>query len=645
MCGIAGLIDRRRPHTSDRLAEITTAMIASLAHRGPDGQDIWVDPEAGVGFGHRRLAIVDLSPTGRQPMRSSGGRYVATYNGEIYNYLELRAELEQAGARWRGTSDTEVMLAGFEHWGVAPTLARMVGMFAIALWDTKTRDVWLIRDRLGVKPLYYAHSGESLAFGSELKALRTLPERNWTLDRDALAGYMRFGYVPAPASIYAEARKLPAGHFMHWRPGAAPSIEPYWSARDAAVRGHAQWSQPVDARESTDRLEALLKDAVAKRMIADVPLGAFLSGGIDSSLVVALMQVQSSKPVRSFTIGFSEDGYDEARHAKAVAAHLGTDHTELYVEPRHALDLVPRLSHWYDEPFSDSSQIPTYLVSEMTRRHVTVALSGDGGDEHFAGYNRYVWAQELWRRIARTPAPLRAFGAAALGAVPRGIFDFTADLLPQRYRPARPAEKAAKLAEILRMKSGDAIYRRLVSQWHEPDALVRSGQEPDGPIWDATLADDMPDFVARMQLVDTLTYLPDDILTKVDRATMAVGLEGRGPLLDHRVVEYAWTLPLSLKLRGGEGKWILREVLARYVPRALFERPKMGFGVPIDSWLRGPLRDWAEDLLDPKAIAADGLLDPAPIAEAWRLHSTGRRDMHYPLWTILMFRDWQRAWG
>jgi asparagine synthase (glutamine-hydrolysing) len=645
MCGIAGFFDRRRPYNRDRLVEVTTAMTESLAHRGPDGQDIWVDPEAGIGFGHRRLAIVDLSPTGKQPMRSASGRYVATYNGEIYNYLELRAELEQAGTSWRGTSDTEVMLAGFEHWGVQSTLARMVGMFAIALWDTKTRDIWLIRDRLGVKPLYYTYSGNCLAFGSELKALRTIPDRRWTLNRSALAGYMRFGYVPAPATIYGEARKLPAGHYMRWQPGKTPTIESYWSARDVAMRGRAQWAHPADARESTDRLEALLKDAVAKRMIADVPLGAFLSGGIDSSLVVALMQAQSAKPVRSFTIGFSESGYDEARHAKAVAAHLGTDHTELYVEPRDALNLIPNLSRWYDEPFSDSSQIPTYLVSEMTRRHVTVALSGDGGDEHFAGYNRYVWAAELWRRIVRTPGPIRALGAAALGAMPRGAFDLAARFLPQRYRPARPAEKAAKLAEILRMTSGDAIYRRLVSQWQEPDAIVCDAHEPNTPLTDATLLSDMPDFVARMQLVDTLTYLPDDILTKVDRATMAVGLEGRAPLLDHRVVEYAWTLPLSLKLRGGEGKWILREILARYVPRNLFERPKMGFGVPIDSWLRGPLRDWADDLLDPKAIAADGLLDPTPIAEAWELHRSGKRDMHYPLWTILMFRDWQRAWG
>ena len=403
------------------------------------------------------------------------------------------------------------------------------------------------------------------------------------------------------------------------------------------MQGRAQWNAPRDEAATLDDLEALLKDAVAKRMVSDVPLGAFLSGGIDSSLVVALMQAQSARPVKTFTIGFGEEGYDEAAHAKAVAAHLGTEHTELYVEPRHALEIVPKLADMYDEPFADSSQIPTFLVSEMTRRHVTVALSGDGGDELFAGYNRYVWAEKLWSWIARIPRPLRRAAAAASERVPRGL----SGLLPV----VRPHEKLAKLAEILRLDGIDPVYRRLVSQWPDPAAIMRSGREPQSPLFDPTLVHDMPDPVARMQLIDTLTYLPDDILAKVDRATMATGLEGREPLLDRRLLEFAWTLSPAFKLRGGSGKWPLRRILERYVPRALFERPKMGFGVPIDAWLRGPLRDWAEDLLDPRTLAADGIFEPAPIRKAWADHLAGTREMHYPLWVVLMFQAWKRRWA
>jgi asparagine synthase (glutamine-hydrolysing) len=637
MCGIAGLLDRRRRLSPDALTRTVRAMTDAIAHRGPDGDGIWTDAEAGIAFGHRRLAIIDLSPLGAQPMESADGRFVITYNGEIYNFAELRADLVASGVRFRGGSDTEVVLEGFVRWGIEATIARCVGMFAVALWDRRTRTLRLIRDRLGVKPLYFAHYDTRLLFGSELKALRAVDEWQPTLDRDALSGYARHGYVGAPHTIYKQAKKLPPGHILEWAEGAEPSIVPYWSARDEARRGRAQWGKPLDETATLDRLEALLKDAVAKRMVSDVPLGAFLSGGIDSSLVVALMQAQSARPVKTFTIGFGEAGYDEAAHAKAVAAHLGTEHTELYVEPRHALEIVPKLADMYDEPFADSSQIPTFLVSEMTRAHVTVALSGDGGDELFAGYNRYVWAETLWSWISRVPGPLRHAAAAAAECVPGGL----ARLLPV----VRPREKLAKLAEILRLDGIDAVYRRLVSQWPDPAALVRGGREPHGPLFDAGLARDFPEPVARMQLIDTLTYLPDDILAKVDRATMAVGLEGREPLLDHRLLEFAWTLPPSVKLRDGEGKWPLRRVLERYVPSALFERPKMGFGVPIDSWLRGPLRDWAEDLLDEKSLAADGLFDPAPVRAAWAAHMSGAREMHYPLWTILMFQAWKRRWA
>jgi asparagine synthase (glutamine-hydrolysing) len=645
MCGIAGILDRKAADSERALAARVRALIDPLRHRGPDGDGVWTDAHAGIGFGHRRLAIIDLSPMGAQPMHSADGRYVVTYNGEIYNFPELRAELEAAGVAFRGHSDTEVMLEGVGRWGVEATLGKMAGMFALALWDRRTRTLWLVRDRLGVKPLYYAHAGDRLIFGSELKALRADPDFRPSLDADALVAYLRHGYVPGPHTIHREARKLPPGALLEWREGQAPELRQYWNARDVARAGRAQWARPRNDTEEIVRLDALLRQVVSGRMLADVSLGAFLSGGIDSSLVVALMQAQSARPVRSFSIGFDAEGYDEAQHAKAVAAHLGTDHTELYVTAAHALAVVPKLADMYDEPFADSSQIPTYLVSEMTRRHVTVALSGDGGDEVFAGYNRYLHAEAIWSARSRLPGPLRALAARALELPGPGLWDAMLALVPAARRPVRPAEKAVKLARILRESSLASIYRGLVSQWPEPEAIARGGTEARGPLWDDTIAEDVPEPVARMQLLDTLTYLPDDIMTKVDRASMAVSLEAREPLLDHRLIEHAWTLPPDFKIRKGEGKWALRRVLERYVPRALFERPKMGFGVPIDSWLRGPLRDWAEDLLDDKSLAADGLLNPAPIRAAWAAHLSGARDMHYPLWTVLMFQAWRRRWG
>jgi asparagine synthase (glutamine-hydrolysing) len=643
MCGIVGLLDRRQRLGTDKLEAVVGRMNDTLAHRGPDGADIWTDEATGIGLGHRRLAIVDLSPTGVQPMHSADGRFVVTYNGEIFNFRELRAELEATGVRFRGTSDTEVMLEGFSRWGVRATIEKTVGMFAIALWDRQSKNLWLIRDRLGVKPLYYACDGTRLIFGSELKALRAAPDFAPTMDRDALVAYFRHADVPGPATIYREAKKLPPGTMLEWREGSEPRIETYWSARDVAVAGRAHWATPINDATEIENLDRLLRDAVAKRMIADVPLGAFLSGGIDSSLVVALMQAQSSTPIRTFTIGFDEAGYDEAKHAKAVAAHLGCAHTELSVTPTQARDVIPKLAEFYDEPFADASQIPTYLVAQMTRQHVTVALSGDGGDESFAGYNRHVWADRLESDLRFLPRWLRRTIASAVTLPGETGYRLLSALLPASKRHVRPAEKAAKMAALLRADDPSAIYRGLVSQWPDPLMLVPGASEPDGPIWDKTMAADMPDFAARMQLLDTLTYLPDDVLTKVDRATMAVGLEGRNPLLDHRVVEAAWRLPPHMKLRGGEGKWILREILARYVPRELFERPKMGFAVPIGAWLRGPLRDWAADLLDPAAIAADGILAPAPIAAAWAAHQAGE-DRTYALWTVLMFRSWQRRW-
>ena len=552
-------------------------------------------------------------------MLSADGRWVITYNGEIYNADELRPELEARGARFRGHSDTEVLVEAFARWGVEATLPRLIGMFAFAAWDSRERRLYLVRDRLGIKPLYWGWFGQLLLFGSELKALRA--HDGWTpeVDRDSLAAYMRHNYVPGPWTIYRNVAKLPPGSVAVFRPGHAPEVTRYWSLEEVIQDGLGHRSA-MDETEATDALESLLSDAVRRRMVADVPLGAFLSGGIDSSTVVALMQANASRPVRSFSIGFHEQGYNEATYAKDVAAHLGTDHTELYVEPQHARDVIPRLADMFDEPFADSSQIPTYLVSEMTRRHVTVALSGDGGDELFAGYVRYFQAMKLFPVLERLPAGLRAAMSAMIRALPPPAWSALFGLVPARRRPPQPGDRMHKLAGILTQSPG-SYYRYLVSHWPDPDRLVLGGREHRGLLWDPAVAEHVPDPVERMQYLDTATYLPDDILTKVDRASMAVSLEARVPLIDHRVVAFAWTLPPALKVRDGTGKWLLRRVLARHVPDRLIDRPKMGFGVPIDGWLRGPLRDWAEDAVVGKAIGGGRLprsrdgareVDPAP---------------------------------
>jgi len=645
MCGIAGVVDRQEQSAVETLRAQAAAMADSLAHRGPDGEGVWVDPAAGIALAHRRLAIIDLSPAGRQPMVSANGRYVVTYNGEIFNYRELRRELLAAGARITGDSDTEVMLEGFAHWGIEATIRRLIGMFAVALWDSAAQTLTLVRDRLGIKPLYYADLGHRLLFGSQLRAL--LAAGGWApaLDDDALASYLRFGYVPVPLAIYRQAAKLPPGCLLTLARGKPAVIARYWDMREIAVSGLRQAGDDgLDDAAAVEQLDALLRDSVRRRMIADVPLGALLSGGIDSSTVVALMQTQSTRPVKTFSIGFREDGFDEAVHARAVAEHLGCDHTELYVEPRHALDVIPTLPDMFDEPFADPSQIPTHLVARMTREHVTVALSGDGGDELFAGYNRYFWAEMLWRRLSPVPRGVRRLGAAAAMQLPTRQWDRLLALMPRGWAPPQAGDKIRKVAEILACERPDDIYRRLVSQWQDPAGLALRGREVDGILRDPGVASDIPGFTERMQFFDSVTYLPDDILTKVDRASMQVGLEARVPLLDHRVVEFAWRQPLHRKVRDGSGKWLLRQVLDRYVPAALVNRPKMGFDVPIDRWLRGPLRDWAEDLLDPRRLAADGLLRPEIVAQTWREHLSGTRNWQYPLWVVLMFQMWRRRW-
>ena len=618
-------------------------MDSSLAHRGPDGHDIWIDSEAGAALVHRRLAIVDLSPAGHQPMLSADERFVITYNGEVYSHLEIRAELEADGHVFRGHSDTEVILESVARVGVSATAKRLIGMFAIAVWDRRERTLTLVRDRLGIKPLYWAKFGELFLFGSELKALRQHPAWTPRTKPAAVAAFMRHNYIPAPHTIYEGVYKLEPGTILTLPFSREPILEKFWDARRVAIQG-LQNPLRLDDRELTDRLEELLIDAVGRRMMADVPLGAFLSGGVDSSLVVALMKASNAGPVKTFSIGFENMDFNEAPYAAAIARHLGTDHTELTVTSRDALDVVPRLADMYDEPFADSSQIPTYLVSAMTRRHVTVALSGDGGDELFAGYNRYQVAARFRQALASIPRRMRSLVATGITSVKAERWDELARLLPKHLLPALVGDKLHKAAMVLNSPDEDAIYRRLISHWEPADA-VPDAAEPAGLLEDPSVRSDFPELLDRMQFLDLVTYLPDDILTKVDRASMAVALEARVPLLDHRVVEFAWRLPHSARIRGSVTKWLARQVLYRHVPKQLIERPKMGFGVPLGDWLKGPLREWADSLISEKRFEESGLFNTQLIRDRWQDHLAGHRSWQYQLWDVLMFEAWRARWG
>lgn len=646
MCGLTG---GWTLHDAEELRRHLARMTAALGHRGPDSDGLWLDAAAGFGLGHRRLAIVDLSPQGHQPMASASARHVLAFNGEIYNHADLRRELERAGAApaWRGHSDTETLLAAIEHWGLVATLGRCIGMFAIALWDRRERELWLARDRLGEKPLYYSLHDGRLLFASELKALAQVPGFLGPPDRDAVALFLRRGSVPAPYSIHAGVSKLRPGHWMRirhddLRAGRLPASQAYWNASEALAKGRRE-RFAGSAEEAVDALEALLGDAVGKQMMADVPLGAFLSGGVDSSTIVALMQRQSSRPVRTFSIGFNEEQFDEARYARAVAAHLGTAHTELYVSPAEAMAVIPDLPGIYDEPFADSSQIPTLLVSRMARQHVTVSLSGDAGDELFLGYHRYRSAAALRRTAARVPPGGRRALAQVLRHLPAPVYSF-ADATARALRrgPDLRKERMLRLASALESPHPDGTYGRMVTHWEDSTALVPGAVALDsiydGVDWNESQAA-FPELLGRLDLDG---YLADDILVKVDRAAMSVGLETRIPMLDHRVVEFAQSLPPEIKWHDGQGKWPLRQLLRRHVPAAMVDRPKRGFGVPTAQWLRGPLRDWAEDLLSERALAADGLLDPAPIRRCWHEHLAGRRDAHIELWDVLMLQAWLR---
>ena len=668
MCGFVGYFGSIASFLS-AAADRATAMANAISHRGPDDSGTWSDAASGIALAHRRLSILDLSPAGHQPMHSFGGRYVIAFNGEIYNHLELRAQL--TNIIWRGHSDTETLLAGFEIWGMEQTLQKTVGMFAFALWDIHTRTLHLARDRFGEKPLYYGWVGEgpqaAFVFGSELKALRAYPGFSNAVSREALALYMRFTYVPAPHSIYQNIYKLEPGCMLTLGnnvPGAPNQplrppaqhgglrLKRWWALSDVVEQGAAK--QLTDETAAVELLEHRLQDAVRLQSLADVPLGAFLSGGVDSSTIVALMQQQSTRPIKTFTVGFEEAGFDESPHARAVARHLGTEHHELFVTAVEAQAVIPHLPDMYDEPFADSSQIPTHLVCKAARQQVTVALSGDAGDELFGGYNRYFWGPRIWNRLAWMPYPARQLLGAVILAVPISGWDGLSRpvnaLLPGTCGINRAGDKAHKLAhKLIDVRNLDDLYRSLVSEWQDPAAVVVGELEVGKPGLirePASLLDDVPPSLGvesnqlRMMYRDSTTYLPDDILCKVDRAAMATSLETRVPFLDHRVAELAWQLPLNMKIRGDEGKWALRQVLYKHVPRKLIERPKAGFGIPVGQWLRGPLRPWAEALLDEKRLVAEGYFYPKPVRDKWTEHLAGQRDHTGSLWAVLMFQAW-----
>jgi asparagine synthase (glutamine-hydrolysing) len=648
MCGIAGLL------TSGRIeAAVVAGMTGAVAHRGPDDHGVWVDEDAGIGLGHRRLAVVDLSPAGRQPMLSADGRFVLIFNGEIYNHRELRRQFEQDhGPReWRGTSDTETFLEAIGQWGLAETLGRSVGMYAFALWDRRERLLHLVRDRFGEKPLYYGWVGGSIAFGSELKALRSVPGFDNAISRQALGLFAARTYIPAPLSIYQRIFKVPPASILTIAPDAVSRVRDvspqagrteggltlthYWSYREVVSKGLVD---PIeDETEALEQLEAALAEAIAGQSMADVPIGAFLSGGIDSSTIVALYQKYSHVPVRTFSIGFKESAFNEADHAKAVARHLGTVHDERYVTVAEARDVIPQLPAMYDEPFADSSQIPTHLVSAFAREKVTVAVSGDGGDELFGGYNRYFAAERLWARMRRIPSPVRAGLGSGLGAIPP---EFWNRLIRMRSRGAPPhlgakVQKGFRVAA--RSRDIDELFESFLDEW-AGEASPVLGAFAGNPF---DLAVDGPAAV-RMMYADAVAYLPDDIMAKVDRASMAVALETRAPYLDHRVAAVAARIPVEMKIRGGRGKLILRKLLYREAPAELFERPKAGFGIPVGEWIKGPLRPWAEDLLDPARMKSEGWFDPDPIQRRWQQHLAGTRDSSIALWAVLMFQAWLR---
>jgi asparagine synthase (glutamine-hydrolysing) len=653
MCGLTGFLwgrDSKIGSVSSQLKSMTEA----IRHRGPDDTGTWVDDKAKVAIGHRRLSILDLSSAGHQPMVSKSKRYVIAFNGEIYNHNELRdqlAKLSSYSLDWSGHSDTETLLMCFEVWGVEQTLSKLVGMFAISLYDIEEELFYLIRDRMGEKPLYYGWNNGIFLFGSELKSIKSFSSFSAEVDRNALALFLKYDYIPVPFSIYKGISKLPQGSFLklkmennQWKQDFVPDSISYWSMAEVVDTRKRTHDLVNGDKDATEKLDHLLGKSIRQQMISDVPLGAFLSGGVDSSVVVALMQKQAIGKVKTFTIGFNEKQYNEAEYAKAVAHHLGTEHTELYVSPENAMDIIPCLPQIYDEPFADSSQIPTLLVSKMARQHVSVSLSGDGGDEIFGGYNRYLMANRAWKNMEKVPLTLRKYFSKGITSIsPKiwgGIINGASGVLPTSLKITHPGDKVYKLADMLSSRNIDDVYDGLVSHWKNPFEIVIGCTSQLDTINESMKILDFNNPENKMMYLDSITYLPDDILTKVDRAAMGVSLETRAPFLNHNVVEFAWQLPFDMKIRNNEGKWILRQVLDKYVPRKLIDRPKMGFGVPIDSWLRGPLRDWAESLLSESRLRQEGFFHPEPIRKIWNEHLSGHRNWQYHLWSVLMFQAW-----